>query len=111
MKTIDKIKVTRSGNVHLLDNEGKVIIKLHSGDAFYTDENKNIYVARKESIEYLNGEIHFDENLPVCKDGADNDEWIELLRSRYVMVICKPAMMFTCKYEQYSMTANIIIAK
>ena len=111
MKTLQKIKVTRSGNVHLLDNEGKAIIKLHSGDAFYTDENGKIYICRKDTIEYLNGEIHFDAKLTICKDGADNDEWIDLLRSRYVMVIWRPAMMFAGKYEQYSVTANMIVAK
>ena len=111
MKTVQKIKVTRSGNVHLLDNEGKVIIKLHSGDAFYLDDNNNIYVSRKETIDYLNGEIHFDQKMPVCKDGADNGEWFELLRGIYVMVICRPAMMFTGKYEQYSVTASMIVAK
>lgn len=112
MKTMKKIKVTRSGNVHLLDNEGQAIIKLKSGDAFYTDDNSNIYVARKDTIDYLNSEIHFDAKLPVCKDGASDDEWIdELLRSRYVMVIARPAMMLAGKYEQYSVTANVIIAK
>ena len=108
MKTVRKIKVTRSGNVHLLDNEGKVIIKLHGGDAFYTDENGKIYICRKDTIDYLHGEIHFYAKFPICKDGADDDEWNGLLRSRYVMVVFRPATMLTGKYEQNSVTANVL---
>lgn len=109
MKTVTKVKVTRSGNVHLLNSDGKVIIKLHGGDAFYTDEDGKIYICRKDTIDYLNGEIHFDSKLPVCEDGVDNDEWIDLLVSRYLIMISRPAMMFTSRYENYNVTANVII--
>ncbi len=111
METVTKIKITRSGNVHLLNNEGKAIIKLKSGDAFYTNDNGYLYVARKEAIYYCKGEIHFDAKLPICKDALDCNEWIELQKSRYVMVISEGGMMFTTKYEQYPVTANVIIAK
>lgn len=109
METVTKVKVTRSGNVHLLNGEGKAVIKLHDGDAFFTDEDGKIYICRKDTIDYLNGEIHFDQKLPVAIDKVDNSEWIDLLWSRYVMVISRPAMMFTSRYENYNVTANVII--
>lgn len=111
METVTKVKVTRSGNVHLLNGEGKAVIKLHDGDAFYTNDGGYLYVARKEAIEYCDNEIHFDAKLPICKDGLDCNEWIELQKSRYVMVITEGGMMFTSRYEQYPVTANVIIAK
>ena len=105
METVVKIHTTAT-SVHFLDENGKAVVKLRIGDAYYVTEDGMMYVCRKKFAKQCGYERHFSLDEPVALFNVDLEEFKKVEGHRHLSLVKADCTCFTNEYNWYTATCN-----